>query len=59
MYDTNNNCVVCSAYVFDQHKTTCRYYVKEKLSQFYARIQASICGDCLTPINQCTHGQEK
>ena len=57
-YDTNNNCVVCDAYVYDQHEATCKHYVTEKLSEFHARIQATICGDCLIPLSTCSHAKE-
>ena len=57
-YDTNNNCVVCDAYVYDQHNATCKHYVTEKLSEFHARIQVTICGDCLIPLSTCQHAKE-
>lgn len=57
-YDTNNNCVVCDAYVYDQHNATCKNYVTEKLSEFHARIQVTICGDCLIPLSTCQHAKE-
>lgn len=57
-YDINNNCTECDAYVYDQHEVTCKHYVKEKLSEFHSRIQATICGDCLIPLDQCSHAKE-
>jgi hypothetical protein len=57
-YDTNNNCVVCDAYVYDQHNATCKHYVTEKLSEFHARIQVTICGDCLIPLSTCQHARD-
>ena len=38
IYDVNNNCNICGAYVYDQHAKKCAYYVNESLSQFLKRI---------------------
>ena len=38
IYDVNNNCNRCGAYVYDQHAKKCEYYVNESLSQFLRRI---------------------
>ena len=38
IYDINNNCNTCGAYVYDQHAKKCRHYVDESLSQFLKRI---------------------
>jgi hypothetical protein len=39
VYDTNNNCVVCDQYIYDQHKTNCKHYVKETYLEFIKRIE--------------------
>lgn len=39
IYDVNNNCNICGAYVYDQHEKKCRHYVDESLLQFLTRIQ--------------------
>ena len=39
MYDVNNNCVNCDQYIYDQHKNTCQYYVKESYLDFIKRIK--------------------
>ena len=38
IYDVNNNCNRCGAYVYDQHAKKCAHYVDESLSQFLRRI---------------------
>ena len=38
IYDVNNNCNRCGAYVYDQHAKKCAHYVDESLSQFLKRI---------------------
>jgi hypothetical protein len=38
-YDTNNNCVICDQYIYDQHKTNCKHYVKETYLEFIKRIE--------------------
>jgi hypothetical protein len=38
-YDTNNNCVNCDQYRYDQHKKSCEYYVQETYSEFLKRIK--------------------
>jgi len=39
MYDVNNNCVNCDQYIYDQHKNSCQYYVKESYLEFIKRIK--------------------
>jgi len=39
VYDTNNNCVICDQYIYDQHKTNCKHYVKETYLEFIKRIE--------------------
>jgi hypothetical protein len=57
-YDINNNCIQCDAYVYDQHQPSCMSYVRESYSEFLKRIQITICGDCLIPLNQCQHAKD-
>jgi hypothetical protein len=37
-YDINNNCIKCDEYVYDRHKKSCEYYVKESYLEFIKRI---------------------
>jgi len=39
VYDSNNNCLVCDQYIYDQHKSNCKHYVKETYLEFIKRIQ--------------------
>jgi hypothetical protein len=39
IYDDNNNCLVCDQYIYDQHKTNCKHYVRETYLEFIKRIQ--------------------
>ena len=39
VYDDNNNCLICDQYIYDQHKTNCKHYVRETYLEFIKRIQ--------------------
>ncbi len=47
IYDVNNNCVNCDQYVYDQHKTSCEFYINETYLEFIKRIQGANSGSYL------------